>query len=286
MHRNTHGMEGRVAAGSRSVPVLLILASAFVLLAAMAVAPAPAGASPLDYQGLAFQDMGGTPAPGTPLLMSSASSSDRPIRRRRPYYRERYRDYDRHEPRYYAALGAGNFDPEEQPGNGLLLNAELGGEIAEPIDLGVRLAWYHRNVGGDEIVTNFEDEAGNVGQIVIETSDVETNLVPLMALLRVRFPLSPQVQPYVGGGVGWEWLSVEGTDVDGFAFQDDYDGFGAQAFAGLNLGVSPNVAVYGEGLWNMSTVSDEFFDTGLGGNVRSEIDMDGFGIHGGLRFRF
>ena len=265
----------------------LILASAVILVGALAGGPAPAAASPLDYQGLALHDAPAMAA--SPLLLNSSSalaSNSGPIRRRRPYYRDRYRDDDHYSPRYYAMLGAGNFDPEEQPGNGLLINAELGGEIAEPLDLGVRLSWYHRSVGGDQIITNFEDEAGNVGQVVIETSDVETNLVPLMAILRARFPLSPQVQPYVGGGIGWEWLSVEGTDDEGFAFQDDYDGFGAQAFAGLNLGVSRNVAVYGEGLWNMSTVSDEFFDTGLGGNVRSEIDMDGFGIHGGLRFRF
>lgn len=270
---------------------MLMLATAVVLAGALAGAPVPAAASPLDYQGLAFQSgsigTGGSTVLSTPAY---ASSSSHPIRHRRPYHdRDRYRDsYDNYEPHYFAALGGGNFDPDDQPGNGLWLNGELGTEVGDAVDLGVRMNLYHRESGHSQVVSQFTDPAGNVGQRVIETSNIETNLVPLMAILRVRFPVSRDFQPYAGGGVGWEWLTVNGTDTDGFDFQDDYDGFGAQLFGGLNLGVSPNLAVYGEALWNKSTVSAEFFDSDplVNGNVRDEIDVDGLGIHGGLRFRF
>jgi len=107
-----------------------------------------------------------------------------------------------------------------------------------------------------------------------------------MGILRVRFPVTSEFQPYVGGGLGWEWLSVSGTDDNGFDFQNDYDGFGAQLFGGLNMGVSSNLALYGEGVWNKSTVSDKFFDPSLGGDVKDEINIDGLALHGGLRFRF
>lgn len=282
-----HVHEGRSLAGRRVAPVTLILATAVVLVGALAGAPVPASASPLDYQGLSFQGM--ETGNGSPVLASAtaASSSERPIYRRRPRYRDRDRDryYDDYVPRYYANIGAGNYDPDDQPDHGLWVNAELGSEVGEALDLGVRLNWYHRESGQSQVITNFEDEAGNIGQRVIETSDVETNLIPLMAVLRVRFPVTKEFQPYVGGGVGWEWLTVDGTDDAGFTFEDNYDGFGAQLFGGLNVGVSRNTALYGEALWNKSTVEAEFFDPTLG-NIKDEIDMDGLAIHGGLRFRF
>ena len=281
-----HGI--RPPAG-RSLPVLLVLATAVVLLGALACAPGSAAASPLDYQGLAFQT--GTTGDGSPVLASSfaSSSAERPIYRRRPRdrYRDRYRDRDDdgYRTRAFAAFGAGNYDPDDQPDNGLWVNAELGTEVGDALDLGVRVNWYHRESGDSQVILEFEDEAGNVGQRVIETSDVETNLVPLMAFARVRFPVSNEFQPYVGGGIGWEWLTVDGIDDDGFTFEDNYDGFGAQLFGGLNLSVSRNTALYGEALWNKSTVESESFDPTLG-NIKDEIDMDGLAINGGHRFRF
>jgi len=136
------------------------------------------------------------------------------------------------------------------------------------------------------VISKVTDPAGNVGQRVVETNSVETNLVPLMAILRVRFPVTNEFQPYVGGGLGWEWLTVQGTDDSGFDFQNDYDGMGAQLFGGLNLGVSPNMSLYGEGVWNKSTVSAKFFDPTVNGQVKEEIDLDGLALQGGLRFRF
>lgn len=274
------------------------LITAVVLAGALAAAPWSVSASPLDYQGLAFQSQGPsaggllagaelTGASSGPVLAAAYSSSERPMYRRRPRYRDR--DRDRYEnsynPSYFGALGAGGFDPDDQPGNGLWVNGELGSEVGDALDLGVRVNWYHRASGQSQVVSTYTDPAGNVGQRVIETSSVETNLVPLMAILRVRFPVTSEFQPYVGGGLGWEWLTVSGTDTDGFDFQDDYDGFGGQVFAGLNVGVSPNMGLYGEALWNKSTVSARFFDPTLG-DIKDEIDMDGLGLHGGLRFRF
>jgi opacity protein-like surface antigen len=275
-----------------------LVITAVVLAGALAAAPWTVSASPLDYQGLAFQSQGpaaGGPLAGAqitgagsgPVLAATSASSEGPVYRRRPRRsRERYRDrYDDYNPTYFGAIGAGGFDPDDQPGNGLWVNGELGSEVGDALDLGVRVNWYHRESDESQVVSTYTDPAGNVGQRVIETSNVETNLVPLMAILRVRFPVSSEFQPYVGGGLGWEWLTVSGTDADGFSFQDDYDGFGGQVFAGLNVGVSPNLGLYGEALWNKSTVSARFFDPTLG-DIKDEIDMDGLGLHGGLRFRF
>ena len=278
---------GRWAAGRRWGLVGLTLATAVVLQFVVAGTPSNAAASPLAYQGLA---QGPSAVPnadlqsGTLLARESyASSGTRPIRRRRP---GSYNYEGSHRPAYFANLGVGSFDPSSQPGRGFYFNGAIGSEINDAMDLGLSLQWYHRSTGGSQIISEFEDPAGNVGQRVIETSDVTTDLVPMMGFLRVRVPVTGSVQPYVGAGIGWEWLTVDGTDDQGFAFSDDYNGVGAQFFGGANIGVSPNASVYGEAIWNASTVSAEFYDSFYGGTVRDEIDMDGLGLHAGLRFRF
>lgn len=274
----------RWAAGRRMGLVMLSLATAVVLEFAFAVTPTAATASPLDYQGLAVGSAAAPPS-GTVLAQSYASERERPIRRRRPRPYDDYERVSRH-PSYFANLGIGSFDPSSQPGRGFLFNGAFGSEINDAMDLGLSVQWYHRSTGDGQVISEFEDPAGNVGQRVVETSDVTTDLVPVLGFLRVRIPVTGSVQPYVGAGIGWEWLTVEGTDDAGFAFSDDYDGLGAQVFGGANIEVAPNAALYGEAVYNASTVSAEFYDSFYGGTVRDEIDMDGFGIHGGLRFRF
>jgi hypothetical protein len=260
----------------------LTLAAAVVLELTLAGLSPSAAASSLAYQGLALGP-GASASSQTVLARGSlASSSERPVRRRRP---GSYRVRDYH-PSYFVNLGIGHFDPTEQPGSGFYFNGAIGSELGDPIDLGLSIQWYHRSVGGTQIVSEFEDPAGNKGRRVVETSEVTTDLVPVMGFLRVRLPVSGVVQPYVGGGIGWEWLAVEGTDDQGFSFYDDYDGFGAQLFGGANLAVSAAAALYAEATWNASTVSAEFYDPSYGGNVRDEVDMDGLALHGGLRLRF
>jgi len=210
--------------------------------------------------------------------------SHRPIRHRSPRYG--YESYDRARPRSFATLGVGAFDPTDQPGSGLFVNGSIGTEVQSSIDLGLSLAVYHRSTGGSQFITTFTDPAGNQGTRVIETSDITTDLVPLMGFIRVKFPVSPGVEPYVGAGAGWEWLSVNGVDQAGFDFSDSYDGFGAQFFGGANFTVAPNAALYGEVLYNSSTVSADFFDPTFNTTVRDEISMDGPAAHAGLRFQF
>jgi opacity protein-like surface antigen len=185
----------------RYVPLFILAA---VALAAFA-APS-ARASSLGYQGLAFT--GGAGAARATLLASDAEFGDfkknsGPVRRRSP----RYEGYGPR-PRTFATFGLGGYEPSDQPGNGLYVTGSVGTELQTPLDLGVSLSWYRRSTGGSQFVTTFEDPAGNQGTRVVDTDEITTDLVPLMAFLRVRFPTSSAVQPYVGGGIGWEWLLV------------------------------------------------------------------------------
>jgi len=250
----------------------------------LALAASSASASQLDLQ------PGDTASPTQYRdfnANSTLSESNGPIRRRRPYRdRDRY-DYGRaYEPEYWAMLGGGTFDPTDQPGNGLYLNGGVGATMAQQIDLGVQLSWYHHGTNGETFVRESTLPDGTRVRTVVTTQDINTDLVPVMGVLRVRIPVSPQLQPYVGGGVGWEWLTIQGTDANGIDFQNDYDGFGAQLFGGLNMSVGRTAGIYGEAVWNASTPKAEFFDPSIGQVVREEADFDGLAFHGGLRFMF
>jgi len=259
-----------------------------IVIAALTIAfvAGSAGASQLDFQ----------PAPVSPGVAQyqdfnankTLLESSGPIRHRRPW-RDRDRDYDygyRSQPQYWAMLGAGTFDPSNQPGNGLYVNGGVGSVLAEQIDLGLQVSWYHRSTGGEEFVREYDLPNGTHVTQVRATNSIDTDLVPVMGTLRVRIPVSSQLQPYVGGGVGWEWLTVQGTDTNGVDFSNDYDGFGAQLFGGLNMNVARGTGLYGEAVWNASTPKAEFFDPSVGQVVREEVDFDGLAFHGGLRFMF
>jgi opacity protein-like surface antigen len=257
---------------------ILTLLSAF-LLASLA------SASQLDFQP---GDIAG--APTYKIFNGNKTdyeSSSGPIRHRRPYRTREREDYGYHaQPEYWAMLGAGAFDPTDQPGNGLYLNGGVGATMAQQVDLGVQVSWYHHSTNGEEFVREGDLPDGTHVRTVITTQDINTDLVPVMGTVRVRIPTSPNFEPYVGGGIGWEFLTVSGTDSSGFSFQNDYDGFGAQLFAGANLNVSSSTGLYGEAVWNASTPKAEFFDPSVGQVVREEADFDGLAFHGGLRFMF
>jgi hypothetical protein len=256
----------------------------WVATLALALTAGTASASQLDFQPGPLS--GGIPQYKDFDASKTSLESNGPIRRRRPY-RDRYRDYgETRQSTYYAMLGAGGFDPTNQPGNGLWVNGGIGSVLAEQIDLGLQLSWYHRSTGGDTFVREYDLPDGTHVTQNVTTQSIDTDLVPIMGTLRVRIPVAPNFEPYVGGGIGWEWLSISGTDDAGFDFSNDYDGFGAQLFAGANLNVSRGTGLYGEAVWNASTPKAEFFDPTIGQTVREDVDMDGLAIHGGLRLTF
>lgn len=247
----------------------------FGLLALLSISPSPATAS--ESTTLLRN---GTFASALEL----SSESGHPIRRRAPrtYYEDRKDEYT---PRGFMTLGGGVFDPQDQPGGGFYGVLGLGSEIAPPLDLGIQFSWYHRGSSGDQVIFRYTDQGGNTVEQVVETESVDTDLLPLMGIARLRFPISPYFQPYVGGGVGYEWLFVEGIDEFG-PFSYDYGGFGAQVMGGLNLYASKSVGLYGEAVYNWASPDREFFVPELNRVVKEEIDMDGLALHGGLRFRF
>lgn len=241
------------------------------LLAFLTLHPAPAAAS----------------EEATTTVLRSGTFGDFSSDAERPVYRHHYRSYHHEQETYgFMTLGGGLFDPAKQPGNGFYGVATVGTEVGHSMDLGVSGSWYHRASHGESFTTTVQDPAGNNIEQSVQTQEVNTDLVPLMAIVRIKFPTPAQFQPYIGGGAGYEWLFVDGTDNLGFHFHQDYGGFGAQALGGVSIMASENTGVYGEAVYNFSTVSNDFFDPSLNTTVHESLNMDGLAIHGGLRFRF
>ncbi len=115
-----------------------------------------------------------------------------------------------------------------------------GTEVGKALDLGLQFSWYHRGSEGEQFVGSYVGPGGNVIQQSIQTQSVNTDLLPLMGIVRLKFPITTVLQPYVGGGAGFEWLFIEGVDGAGYQFSNDYGGFGAQAMAGVNLARKPH----------------------------------------------
>ena len=250
------------------------------VLAGFGAASGVAGASSLDIRHESYDS---PPIVATSYVRSefhsNYSASKRPIIHHHPP------GYEPGPPRSFLTLGGGLFEPSNQPGNGMFLSGTLGTEVAPTLDLGFALQWYNRSQSGSSFVTTSTDPAGNTVNTVVEADNVNTDLLPLMGFFRLKIPKAA-IQPYVGAGAGWEWMTVEGVDNLGYAFHNDYDGFGAQFFGGMNLKLGSGVALYGEALYNLSTVSAEYFDPMFGVTIKDQIDMDGVAAHGGLRFRF
>lgn len=223
-----------------------------------------------------------------PITTSYSSSSYHPIRRRAPYhyYEEERRHADRTYPYGFMNIGGGIFDPKEQPGNGFYANLSLGSEVAAPLDIGGQVSWYHRSSNGEQVLSSYQLPNGTVVQQTVETQSVDTDLLPVMGIVRLKFPLAQQFTPYVGAGAGYEWLWVQGTDQDGVPFSNDYSGFGAQLMGGLNIMASTTVGLYGEAVYNISTLDFDYFDPTLNAQIKESVNMDGIAVHGGLRFRF
>jgi outer membrane protein W len=199
------------------------------------------------------------------------------------------------EPTGFLNIGAGVYEPTDQPGDGFYGVIAGGTEVRKQLDLGVQVSWYHRSTDGAEFTTTFTDPAGNVVEQTIQTDAYDTDLVPVMGIVRYRFPASATVQPYIGGGIGYEWLSVtvEGAvayDPYGYPYTTtlgtSYGGFGGMAFGGLNFDFKPTTSFYAEATYNWSSPSADYFDPYYLVTITESIDMDGLAIQGGLKFRF
>ena len=111
--------------------------------------------------------------------------------------------------------------------------------------------------------------------------DLDLRVIPAEAGLTINLPLSEQAIPYVGGGAGYYFIDakVKGPGVDESADVDNQVGW--YAVAGLQIKLSGQVALFGEGKYTgvEAKAKDDKMD-----DLDQDLDFDlsGFGANAGL----
>ena len=180
----------------------------------------------------------------------------------------------------------GFFDSQDVSANDWTIGMKTSARVAPNVMLGFSADYQRRDDAGREVTSQYVDPTGHIVTTTTTAVQNESNLWPLMATLEFHLPMG-SIDPYFGGGAGWEFLNVQAYDYTrGYAYSADYDGFGYQVFGGVRLPLGGRAKFSGEVFWNGATVDREFFDPYSGFYIEENINVDGIGGRGGLAFAF
>ena len=183
-------------------------------------------------------------------------------------------------------MRGGFYDSQDASSNDWTIGMKTTAHVAPNVLMGFSADYQRRDDAGREVTSQYVDPTGHVVTTTTTAVQNESSLWPLMATLEFHLPMG-SLDPYVGGGAGWEFLNVQAYDYTrGFAYSADYDGFGYQVFGGVRLPLGGRAKLSGEVYWNGATVDREFFDPYSGFYIEENISVDGFGGRGGLAFAF
>ena len=181
----------------------------------------------------------------------------------------------------------GFYDSQDASKNDWTIGIKTTGRVAPNVLIGFSADYQRRENSGREVTSSYIDPTGNVVTTSTTTAENESNLWPIMGTLELHFAGGSGIDPYVGGGIGWEFLNVQAYDArTGLYYSADYDGFGYQAFGGVRLPIGPRAKFSAEAYWNGAEVDRHFFDPYTGLNYEESIDVDGVGGRAGLSFAF
>ena len=184
-------------------------------------------------------------------------------------------------------MRGGFFDAQDLSDNDWTVGLKTTARVASQVLMGFSGDLHRRENAGRQVTSQYTDPSGHTVTTTVTSVQNESNLWPLMATLEFHASTGGSLDPYVGGGAGWEFLDVKAFDYNtGLSYDANYDGFGYQAFGGLRLPLGGRAKLSAEAYWNGSTVSRKIFDPNLGLEVEEQVNVDGFGGRGGLSFAF
>lgn len=198
--------------------------------------------------------------------------------------------HEQSDPDSYVLLKGGGLRTTDDPAStGLFAGIELGGTVEDVIDFGLSVDYFHRATS--EMLVLGETEANGLPVRAAATlEESAAHLVPIGLTMRVHVPLATKrVMPFVSGTLAYEILLLEnnGTLDPSDPLQailreeEMFYGFGWQASAGVDIGVSPTVGLFGEvGMHRGSPQQKIELD---GRPVDLEVDMHGAFLRAGLR---
>ena len=232
------------------------------------------------------------PAVGAVLTRTEPAFSIEPVSRVR-YRPSPYRPRVSRPPVSVMPLTAqthvGFLDPIDNFSAGFNGGLRFGPQVESHIQVGLGLDWWHRS---DDEVLDLGPVDAPIGTAERELvlSESSANLVPIMMFAQVSFDENMPVIPYVGLGIGYEWLFLTANNyLTDESFDQTFGGFGWQAWVGAGLPLDLGMRLNGELFFNACEVGSEvdvnIKDYGPA-TVRNVIQMNSFGARVGISWGF
>lgn len=195
----------------------------------------------------------------------------------------------------YTVLKAGGYgldsiDPNDDLDSGWFVGAEIGVVPSPFVELGFSMDWFRRHDdAGDVFIIDSPYGVPIEGRI--DTNGTSTDLVPLGGIVRLRYPVSHGVMPFIAGQLTWDILRLGhreltyvGSEPVITEHSDYFYGPGASLSIGVEVMVDSHVGFLLEAGGHTSEPSKNLVVNGV--PVRGHVIADGDFARLGLRLTF
>jgi hypothetical protein len=193
-------------------------------------------------------------------------------------------------PESYMILKGGGLHITQNPATtGGYAGIELGGTMENVLQFGFSIDYFHHRTRDVQVLQ--ESETNGLPLRAEQTvSESVAHLVPVGLTMRVRLPIASSIlTPFISGTLSYEMLFLENRGTPpatdplfaSLQSQETFTGFGWQAAAGLDIGLSPTFGLLAELGWHRSAPHKEIQLDGQ--TVDLKIELDGPFLRGGLR---
>jgi len=179
----------------------------------------------------------------------------------------------------------GFYNPKDAK-SGFIIGGNYAIVVDETIDVGLGLDVYRKTYRKVDNVATHEYELGQketTKQLELELSSL---VIPLMASINVKFPISnySPVYGYINGALGWQMMwNTENNYKEDKKESRFYNGFGWMASVGMMYQVGRRSALLFEAGYNGCAVSRNRKENPEGLPVWDEINISGLMVRGGVR---
>jgi len=184
----------------------------------------------------------------------------------------------------FTGVRLGYLDPKGSQA-GLMLGMDLTAQVDESVELGITVNGFRKSYQKDiHVAKNVSPTSGLVEETVETELEFTTFFIPIMGEAIVHFG-DEDFHLFANGGLGYEMLW---NNENNFAEQKKarryYSGFAWLAGGGFQYRIGSRSAFIGELFYHSATVNRNRSKNTAGLPVRSEVDLSGLGVRGGLRF--
>jgi hypothetical protein len=178
-------------------------------------------------------------------------------------------------------LHGGLFLPLQATEPSPTIGMRLGKHVGSHLMMGLLGGWTRER---KELKSADTDTPGIQPDTILARADA--HVVPVMAFLQVNLTNKFFIVPYIGGGVGYEWLILEVNDFrDGRTASVTFSNWAYETYAGVGLQLARDLRIDGELFYNGASLERDIVDAN-GHPWKQAIDMNGVGARVGLDIVF